>query len=111
MAEGCADHRTCDTALVRVFQLLGKRWNGLLVGTLAQGPAGYAELRRAVGGISDSMLADRLTELTAHGLVHRDVRDGPPLSVSYRLTARGEALLPALELLAAWANEHLPTGT
>ncbi|GAA2840071.1 winged helix-turn-helix transcriptional regulator [Crossiella cryophila] len=108
MAEDCPDHRSCDGALVRVFGLLGKRWNGVIIGTLATGPAGFAELRRAIGGISDSMLSDRLTELAATGLVRREVRDGPPLSVSYHLSPRGTALLPALDALAKWAAEHLP---
>ncbi|MCO1581150.1 helix-turn-helix transcriptional regulator [Crossiella sp. SN42] len=109
MAEDAAGDRSCDGALVRVFALLGKRWNGVIIGTLAAGPAGFAELRRAIGGISDSMLSDRLTELTSAGLVLREVRDGPPLAVSYRLSDRGAALLPALDELARWAANHLPT--
>jgi DNA-binding HxlR family transcriptional regulator len=36
------------------------------------------------------------------------VREGPPLGVSYQLTERGAALLPALDALARWAHENLP---
>ncbi len=99
---------SCDTALVAAFDLLGKRWNGVLIGTLAAGPAGFAELRRGVGAITDSMLSDRLTELAAAGIVQRSVRDGRPPGVRYQLSARGEALLPILTQLARWAGEHLP---
>jgi DNA-binding HxlR family transcriptional regulator len=100
--------RACDGALARAFSFLGKRWNGVLLGTLMYGPAGYAELKRAVEGISDSVLADRLAELTKAGLVVRTVEEGPPLSVAYELSASGQALMPALHALGDWAAENLP---
>jgi DNA-binding HxlR family transcriptional regulator len=97
-----------DAALVRAFDLLGKRWTGVLLGTLSDGPVGFRALARAVDGISDSMLSDRLGELCSAGLVTRTVTEGPPLSVTYALTDAGRALLPALERISRWAEEHLP---
>jgi DNA-binding HxlR family transcriptional regulator len=98
--------RACDAALSRAFEFLGKRWNGVLLGTLIQGPAGFAELKRGLG-ISDSMLSDRLLELTRAGLVERTVDTGPPVAVSYALTDSGQAVLPALRALTTWAQENL----
>lgn len=98
--------RVCDAALARAFEFLGKRWNGVLLGTLMQGPAGFAELKRTLG-ISDSMLSDRLAELTRAGLVERTVDTGPPVAVSYALTDNGRAVLPALDALTTWARENL----
>ena len=100
--------RACDASLRRAFTFLGKRWNGVLLGTLITGPAGFAELRRAVQGISDSVLSERLAELTKAGLVVRSVDDGPPVAVHYALTPAGAALLPALGELTTWAAENLP---
>jgi DNA-binding HxlR family transcriptional regulator len=97
-----------DAALVRAFDLLGKRWTGVVLGTLRGGPAGFRALARAVDGISDSMLSERLGELCDAGLVARTVTEGPPLSVTYALTEAGRALLPALEQITRWAEEHLP---
>jgi DNA-binding HxlR family transcriptional regulator len=97
-----------DGSLVRAFDLLGKRWTGVVLGTLSGGPTGFRALSRAVEGISDSMLSDRLSELSTAGLVTRTVTEGPPLSVSYALTDAGRALLPALERISRWAEEHLP---
>jgi DNA-binding HxlR family transcriptional regulator len=97
-----------DAALVRAFDLLGKRWTGVMLGTLRGGPAGFRALARAVEGISDSMLAERLGELCDAGLVARTVNQGPPLSVTYTLTEAGRALLPALEQITRWAEHHLP---
>jgi DNA-binding HxlR family transcriptional regulator len=100
--------RTCDAALARAFSFLGKRWNGVIIGTLATGPAGFSELKRAVAGISDSVLSERLAELSGAGLVRRSVDEGPPIAVDYRLTGVGQALLPALLELTTWAKENLP---
>jgi DNA-binding HxlR family transcriptional regulator len=102
------DPRTCDRGLARAFALLGKRWNGVLIGTLGNGQAGFAELARAIPGISESVLSDRLNELVRLGVISRTVREGPPLRVSYQLTPRGEALAPVLCDLTRWANENLP---
>ena len=81
-------------SLARAFGFLGKRWNGVILGTLLNGPAGFSELKRAVGGISDSVLSERLTELAGAGLVTRSVDAGPPITVEYELTGSGQALLP-----------------
>ncbi|AZM64081.1 MULTISPECIES: winged helix-turn-helix transcriptional regulator [unclassified Streptomyces] len=96
--------------ITRVFQLLGKRWTGPIVAVLVEQPAYFADLRRAIPGISERMLSDRLTELGAAGLVIREVDEGPPLRVAYRLTESGAALEPALKELGRWADTHLPGG-
>lgn len=102
------DPPACDAALARAFRFLGKRWNGVLIGSLVSGPAGFAQLSRSVVGISESVLSDRLSELTRAGVIERRVHDGPPVAVTYELTACGEALVPALGALARWAKESLP---
>jgi DNA-binding HxlR family transcriptional regulator len=96
-----------DASLARAFQFLGKRWNALVLGSLSESPAGFRELSRALDGISDSVLSDRLSDLAAAGLIARTVDEGPPLAVSYALTDRGRALLPALAQISLWAQEHL----
>jgi DNA-binding HxlR family transcriptional regulator len=97
-----------DAALARAFEFLGKRWNGVVLGSLRESPAGFRELSRAIGGISDSVLSDRLSDLARAGLIARTVDEGPPLAVSYALTDRGNALIPALAQISLWAEEHLP---
>ncbi|WP_203880470.1 winged helix-turn-helix transcriptional regulator [Planotetraspora kaengkrachanensis] len=97
-----------DEALTRAFLVLGKRWSAVVLGCLRPAPAGFRELSRAIGGVSDSVLSDRLSELTEAGLVVRTVCEGPPVTVSYQLTERGDALMPALDQISRWAREHLP---
>jgi DNA-binding HxlR family transcriptional regulator len=98
----------CDAALVAAFSVLGKRWNGVLLRALASGPATFSELRRSLRGISDTVLSERLSELTHCELISREVDGGPPVAVRYTLTDRGQALMPALNELSAWARDNLP---
>jgi len=109
MPRDATDHdlRQCDAALSRAFEFLGKRWNGMILGILAERPAGFAELRRSLGQITDSVLSDRLSELTAAGLVSREVTDSRPPGVSYGLTPAGQALTPVLDDLSRWAADNL----
>jgi DNA-binding HxlR family transcriptional regulator len=109
-----AEPATCgegDAALARAFVFLGKRWTAIVLGILGNGPAGFRDLSRAIGaisgGISDSVLSDRLADLAATGLITRTVDDGPPITVSYALTDRGSALIPALQQIGLWSREHL----
>jgi DNA-binding HxlR family transcriptional regulator len=96
--------------LARAFGFLGKRWTAIILGHLSHGPAGFRDLSRGIGGISDSVLSERLAGLTVGGLITREVRNGPPVTVTYQLTERGRALMPALDLIAQWARDNLPPG-
>jgi DNA-binding HxlR family transcriptional regulator len=113
-AQTCAEKAhaagQCDGALSLVFAILGKRWNGMIIGALSDGPASFSQLGRGVTGISDSVLSDRLSGLAAAGIVTRLVDSGPPVAVTYALTPAGQALLPAMDELKSWAQDHLPLG-
>ena len=102
------DAPMCDAGVARAFDFLGKRWNGVILGALSKGPAGFADLRRGVGSITDSVLSDRLAELSAAGLVERTVTGSRPPGVLYALSPTGSELLPILHQLGAWAARHLP---
>jgi DNA-binding HxlR family transcriptional regulator len=94
-------------AITQVFALLGKRWTGLIIVTLLDGPARFSRIVQLVPGMSERMLSERLTELVTAGLITREVEEGPPVNVRYRLTRRGEALRPAVAELERWGNEQL----
>src|ERR1051326_6017194 len=87
----------------RAIELIGKRWTGAVVRALMPAPARFNQLLSGIPGISDRVLTERLRELESEGVVERLVDPGPPVRVSYRLTARGRALGPVLSAVAEWA--------
>ena len=101
------EHKFCDAAVTLAFSVLGKRWNGMIVSALGSGASTFGGLRRAVPGISDAVLSDRLAELADVGLILRTVTPGPPTAVAYGLSDSGERLLPILDQLGQWAALNL----
>ncbi len=89
------------------MQILGKRWTGLLIASLLEGPRRFSELTATVGGLSDRVLSDRLRELEQEGLVERVVYPQIPVRVEYQLTEKGRALKPVIEAIHAWAERWI----
>lgn len=89
-------------------ELLGRRWTGAIISILLRGPARYNGIRAEVPDISDRMLAERLKELEAEGVVVRTVIPQPPVGVEYSLTEKGRALEAAVTAIATWAERWVP---
>ncbi len=88
----------------RAAALLGKRWSGLILRALCQGPMSFSQLAKTISRISDRVLAERLKELEARGMVKRCVVPTTPVRVEYRLTEKGQDLQTVLEALQQWAD-------
>jgi len=86
------------------IELIGKRWTGAIISALTEGPMRFGDLARAVPGLSDRLLSQRLRELEAEGLVEREVESGTPVRVTYSLTEKGAELGPAIGELKQWAK-------
>lgn len=92
----------------QAVELIGRRWTGAILRAMLGGAERFSELAAAVPGMSDRLLSERLKELEAEGIVTRLVAPTTPVRIEYRLTDKGRALLPAVEAIAAWAEEWLP---
>jgi len=86
------------------IELIGKRWTGAIISALTEGPLRFGELARAVPGLSDRLLSQRLRELEDEGLVEREVEAGTPVRVTYSLSEKGAELRPAISELKQWAK-------
>ncbi len=88
----------------RAAEIVGRRWNPLLVRVLLDGPARYRDLRAAIPSISDHLLSSRLKELKREGIVTRTVDGDGPVRVEYALTDAGRGLADAIGALAEWGE-------
>ena len=89
-----------------VMGILGRAWAGAVVQAILDGNERFNDIARAIPGVTDGMLSARLRELCARGLVVRLVAPGPPVGVSYRLTAAGRDVAPVLEAVRAFGRSH-----
>ncbi|WP_218023272.1 winged helix-turn-helix transcriptional regulator [Nocardia altamirensis] len=93
----------------RGIELIGKRWNGVILRELLLGAKHFVEIRRAIPALTDSMLSTRLRELEAEGIVSRTVYDETPVCVEYELTEMGRDLQEAVAALNRWASRWFPS--
>lgn len=80
------------------LELIADTWSVVVIAAFGRRHARFTDLREAIGGISNKMLAQTLRKLEGNGLVERDAR------AEYRLTALGESLLEPVLVLADWAE-------
>ncbi|MBM6909137.1 winged helix-turn-helix transcriptional regulator [Oscillibacter valericigenes] len=66
----------------------------------------FNEMKRYIRGISFKTLSATLKELEADGLVHREEYPQIPPKVEYSLTERGRSLIPVLDQMCTWGEEH-----
>lgn len=92
------------------IELIGKRWTGAILSALTERPMRFGELARAIPGLSDRLLSQRLRELEEEGVVQREVEPGSPVHVTYSLTEKGVGLGPAIKELRLWAQRWKRTG-
>lgn len=86
--------------------LLRGRHKAAILIRLGKGTHRFAELWRAIPGLSERMLARQLDQLERDGLVSRHVYPEVPPRVEYRLTAHGVTLCPILKQMWNWSVAH-----
>jgi DNA-binding HxlR family transcriptional regulator len=87
----------------RALDVVGERWALLVVRELFLGPRRFSDLRRALPKASSNLLADRLRELEARGVIGRRRLAPPAGSWVYELTDWGRELEPIVLALGGWA--------
>jgi DNA-binding HxlR family transcriptional regulator len=97
--------RYCPMA--HALDLVGERWALLVVLELLHGPKRYSDLAEALPGIGTNILAARLRELEANGIVTRRTLPPPAASRVYDLTDYGRELRPVMRELALWGARSL----
>ena len=91
--------------VARTLELVGERWNLLVVRDLLTGPKRFTDLMGRLGGITPKTLSQRLRELADGGILAADRQPGRR-EVWYRLTDAGAELGPVVDGLTGWGLRH-----
>ena len=87
------------------LKVFGGKWKSRIICVLAEKKKlRYSALRRDMANISDAILAATLKELIADQLVAREQFNEIPPRVEYRLTEKGESVVPILQSICRWAG-------
>ncbi|MBW6455249.1 MAG: helix-turn-helix transcriptional regulator [Trueperaceae bacterium] len=99
------DHTFCPVH--DSIELLQEKWVLHIVRALLDGPRGFNELSRAVGGVNTTTLSARLERLEREGVVSKTVESTMPPRTRYELTEGGVALQGVIDAIGDWAHTHL----
>ena len=94
----------------KAMDLIGKRWTGLIIYQLLQGPQRFCEIENSLP-ISGRLLSERLKDLEKEGIVSRKVFPEVPVRVEYSLTEKGKALEPMMKELQKWSESYITVET
>ncbi|MGC7872900.1 winged helix-turn-helix transcriptional regulator [Desulfosporosinus sp. SYSU MS00001] len=85
------------------FELIGKRWTGLIIRVLQTGPKRFKDLTEIIPNVSGKVLTERLKELESEGIICREVYPEMPVRIEYSLSTKGEDLIPVFNELQKWS--------
>ncbi|MGM7645587.1 winged helix-turn-helix transcriptional regulator [Nocardia sp. JW2] len=91
----------------KLLDRISDKWVSLAVNALADGPQRYSDLQRRLASVSQKMLTQTLRNLERDGLITRTVRPSVPVRVDYQLTELGHSLLPVMQAVKTWAEQHM----
>jgi DNA-binding HxlR family transcriptional regulator len=98
-----------ETSDVRdVLGCIADKWTFVVIDELGESTLRFAELQRAIGGISQKVLTQTLRGMERNGFVHREVFPEVPPRVQYTLTEMGRTLGEAMCGLWQWTDAHYP---
>ena len=108
MAQRCISNDSlCTTGFHYTLSLISGKYKMTILYTLMEfGVVRFNEMKRYIGGISYKTLSATLKELEADQLVHREEYPQIPPKVEYSLTERGKSLIPILDNLCQWGDDH-----
>ena len=92
-------------------ELVGRRWTGAIIRSMLAGSHRFSDILAKVPGLSDRLLAERLRELEAAGVVRRTVFPETPVRIEYGLTAKGDELRGIVLALGDWADRWVAEST
>ena len=95
--------------LARALDVVGERWNLLIVRQLLMAPARYRELLEGLPGVATNLLADRLRDLETAGVVERRLAEEGN-AIVYALTPWGAGLREPIESLIRWSTPLMTRG-
>lgn len=98
-----AEYDLMDCSVARTLEVVGERWNLLILRDAFYGVRRFEDFQRDLG-VARNILSDRLRKLTEQGVLERTRYDDRPPRYEYRLTEKGRELLPVMLTMMRWGD-------
>jgi DNA-binding HxlR family transcriptional regulator len=97
----------CRCKIDTVVEIIGKKWNLLIIWHLRSSTLRFSELQHRMCGINSKTITKHLRDLEQHAILIRTVFPEVPPRVEYELTDRGRKVLPIIEAMMDWGGIYL----
>ncbi len=95
-------------SIAKALDVVGDRWTLLIIRELLiRGGCRYTDLKDGLPGVASNLLADRIRDLEAAGLIRREEAPPPVATTLFHLTDSGAELLPAVEAIGRWGVRYM----
>ncbi|WP_219839012.1 helix-turn-helix domain-containing protein [Paenibacillus sp. R14(2021)] len=92
---------------ILTLDILAGKWKFIiLLHILVSGTIRFRDLSRAIPGITNKVLTNKLRELEEEDIIERVVYAQIPLKVEYSITEYGKSLKPVLISIHEWGASH-----
>lgn len=95
-----------DCGIEITMHVIGGKWKPWLINRIREGHHRPMDLQRAIPIATKRVLTQQLNELENIGVVYKKVYPVIPAKVEYFLTPLGESLLPIIDIMNEWGNNH-----
>lgn len=95
-----------ECPVATTVQLIGSKWNLLILRNLMDRPWRFNELKKSLEGVSQKVLTDSLRSLENDGIITRTVYPEVPPRVEYALSDIGESMRPILTSMKEWGENY-----
>jgi len=94
--------------VTKLMSVMGGRWKFIILYTMRNSPRRFGQINQFIPSISNKVLTEQLRELEEDGIIDRKVlTDRIPVNVEYRLSEKGQELIPIIELMAQWGENKV----
>lgn len=95
-----------DCGILLTKEVLNGKWKTALLYNIAAGVQRPSAIQRRIPDASRRVLNVQLNELEQHGLISKTIYAQLPPKVEYYLTDFGRSILPIIDAMTQWGNDH-----
>ncbi|MBT2213191.1 MULTISPECIES: helix-turn-helix domain-containing protein [Actinomadura] len=103
-----ADELRIDAPHRELLDQVLDKWSLSVLNELCERPCRFNELRRAIPQVTQKSLTATLRRLERNGVVEREVVSTRPVAIRYQITPLGKTFRQPIDVLLAWASQHMP---
>jgi DNA-binding HxlR family transcriptional regulator len=99
--------KALDCGFAVTMEIIGGKWKLCLINSINKGYRRPSQLQRTNSTATRRVLNQQLKELEEHGIIKKVIYAELPPKVEYYLTEFGESLLPVINMIEKWGEEHM----